>query len=495
MSLSKRDIFRICQLKDIGYTQRQIARETGLSRPTVKRYLINPCPEPRKGLHRSSLLEPYYSLIEGYLAKNNKVSAVVIYQRLTEKGYLGGLTILRNYLRKLRPEQKPQRAYIRFESASGEQCQIDWGYFGTIQYGKDLRKVWCFVMIECYSRLLYLEFTHSCNLDVFIGCHINAFNFFGGVPRELVFDNAKTMVIERDGALIRFNERYLDFLRPLHIVPHACNPYQAHEKGKVEKGGIHYVRYNFWPLRTFCGIHDLNSQAVKWRDEIANMRIHRTTREKPAVRFKQVELRPFMKGCLDPREMKLKRVSSDCRISFDCNRYSVPYWTVGKEVVLKADNHTVTIYYKERIIARHQRVWEKYKPVNNPHHEKQLLENKRKALASKQQEYFLSLGPVAQQYLSALAKTNLPLKKNIFSLLNLKDIYGPAALISACKTALKHNTLGTEYIENILLQQKQPRENYLPVIMKKKEYNDLLITEADLAFYDNLIFQNQTKGD
>lgn len=491
MGLGKREIFRIYQLRDIGYTERRIAREMGLSRPTVHKYLIDPCPEPKKHSSCSPLLEPYYPVIDRCLEMDRKASAVVICQRLVERGYLGGLTILRDYLKRLRGQKNETRAYIRFESAPGEQCQIDWGYFGTFKYGKDYRKVWCFAMIECYSRLLYLEFTHSCNIDVFIGCHINAFNFLGGTPREIVFDNTKTAVIERDGRLIRFNERYLDFLRPLHITPHACNPYQPHEKGKIEKGGIHYIRYNFWPLRKFSNIHDLNNQAAKWRDEIANCRIHKTTGERPIDRFKKVTMQPFLKDSLDPREIKFKHVYSDCRIWFDCNRYSVPYWAVGKDVVIKADNRTVTIYYKDHIVARHERSWEKYRPVDNPGHVKKLLENKKRAFVSKQQEYFLSLGPIAGQYLAVLTKANLPVKRNIQSILKLKDIYGTNALINACETALKHNALGSEYIENILLQQMNPKIKYPPVIMKQKEYNNLLITEADLAFYDNLIFENK----
>lgn len=490
MSLSKREIFHIHQLSDIGYSERRIARELGLSRPTVRRYLINPCFDKKERLHHSPLLEPYYPAIEHYLSIDNKASTVVICQRLQEKGYHGGLTILRDYLRRLRGEQKQPQAYIRFETAPGEQCQIDWGCFGMLKYDKDYRKTWCFVMEECYSRMLYLEFTHSCNQDMFIGCHINAFNFFGGTPREIVFDNLKTAVIERDGRLIRFNERYLDFIRPLHIVPHACNPAQPHEKGKVEKGGIHYIRYNFWPLRTFADIYDLNNQAVKWRDEIANSRVHQTTRERPAERFKNVPMQPFLKDGMDARETKSVHIYRDCRTWFDCNYYTAPYWTVGKELVVKADSRTVTLYYKDQTVAVHQRCWEKHRVIESSGHTKKLLEKKHKALASKQQEYFLSLGPVAEQYLKVLTEHNLPVKRNIRELLRLKDMYGSDALIDACKTALQHNAMGAEYIENILSQKMNPRVEYPPVIIKQEEYKNLLITEADLAFYDNLIFEH-----
>jgi len=494
MTLSKREIFEIHRLKNTGYRDRRIARELGLSRPTVSRYLIDPSPEVKKRNYHSQL-KPYYPLIDRFLEIDNHASAVVIYQRLREKGYKGGVTIIRDYLRKVRGNHKEQKVYIRYESAPGEVCQVDWGYFGTIKYGKDSRKLWCFAMIECYSRMLYLEFTHSCNIDVFIACHVNAFAFFGGTPRELLHDNLKTAVIERDGKLIRFNERYLDFLRTLHITPHACNPGQPHEKGKIEKGGIHYIRYNFWPLRNIIDIYDANNQGFKWRDEIANVRYHRTTREKPVDRFKEVKMRPFLKDSIDIRETKFARIySTDYRVYFDYNYYSVPPGLSGKEVVAKADNYTITIYYKDHAVARHKRCWEKNVGIDTPGHIKKLLERKRGALASKQQEYFLSLGPVAQQYLEALNKANLPIKKNIHNLLRLKDCYGVHHLIYACEIALKHNALGYEYVENIILQNKYPNKQYRPVIMQQEEHNNLMITEADLAFYDNLIFKNKEEN-
>ncbi|MEA2088060.1 MAG: hypothetical protein U9O91_08205, partial [Candidatus Caldatribacteriota bacterium] len=143
MSLSKRELFQIYQLKDIGYTERRIAKEMGLSRQTVHKYLLDPEPGINKRTY-SSQLEPYYPLITQYLEKDSKASAVVIYQRIVERGYKYGLTILREYLRKIRGESKKEKAYIRYESAPAEQCQIDWGYFGTLKYGQYHRKVWCF---------------------------------------------------------------------------------------------------------------------------------------------------------------------------------------------------------------------------------------------------------------------------------------------------------------------------------------------------------------
>src|SRR4030042_1303946 len=203
---------------------------------------------------------------------------------------------------------KPKEALIRFEALPGEQFQVDWGHFGSIVYGDTQRKLYCLAVLECHSRLLYLEFTHSQRQDTLHRCLLNAFRFFKGTTKELVTDNMLTAVTERVGPLIRFNDAFLDFLRPFAIVPRACNPNSHHETGKVEKGVIHYIRHNFWPLRSFTDLFDLQAQANHWRDTIANVRIHGTTGQRPIRRFQAQALRPlpeFLPDCRDTASAKV----------------------------------------------------------------------------------------------------------------------------------------------------------------------------------------------
>jgi transposase len=254
--IDQRMIFEIHRLANEGLSPRRIARTLALSRKTVVKYLNDPNPK-KPPLTRASKLDPFKDEIERMLDRAPAASAVVIRQRLIELGFDGGVTIVKDYLRKLRHTHKHKKAFIRFESAPGEQCQIDWGHFGSMDYGNTKRKVYCLAVIESHSRLLYLEFTHSQRQETLHRCLYNAFCFFRGTPRELVHDNMLTAVIERDGSLIRFNERFLAFLRPFKIIPRACNVASPHEKGKVEKGAIHYIRYNlttFRPKPTIGGI-------------------------------------------------------------------------------------------------------------------------------------------------------------------------------------------------------------------------------------------------
>ena len=314
--IDQRTIFEIHRLAHEGLSVRKIAKTLGLRRPTTSKYLDNPTP-PRPRRPRPSQLEPFTDAITRMLEIDPRVSAVVLRQRLAEQGFMGGLTIVRQYLTRLRPASQQKRPCIRFESAPGVQCQIDWGHFGSMAYGSTARKLYCLAVIECHSRLLSLEFTHSQRQDTLHRCLLNAFHFFQGTPKELVHDNMLTAVLERQGPLVRFNERFLEFLRPLQITPLACNVAQPQEKGKGEKGAIHYIRHNFWPRRTFRDLPDLQAQANQWRDQVANVRVHATTGEPPIQRFDPTAMRPLPALLPDCRDTAQAKVHTDFSIRFD----------------------------------------------------------------------------------------------------------------------------------------------------------------------------------
>jgi hypothetical protein len=247
--------------------------------------------------------------------------------------------------------------------------------------------------------MLYLEFSHSQRQETLHRCLLNAFVFFGGTPKELVFDNMATAVTEREGSIIRYNEAFLSFLRPFKISPHACNVRRPNEKGKVEKGAIHYIRHNFWPLKTFKDLDDVNRQAFQWRDSTANMRLHSTTGQRPCERFKPEALNPLSHPMPDCRDTSTLTVHSDFSILFDGNWYSVPPWAIQKQVTAKADPHTLTVYFKEKPIALHKRSWERKQRIELPEHREAALKHSSKYWSSSEATAFMSLGEEARSYL------------------------------------------------------------------------------------------------
>ena len=257
----------------------------------MKKYIQTPT-ATKKPVVKGSKLDPHRDLIEQLLDQDPGVSAPVVLQKLAESGFDGKITIVRDYLRKVRGSRKKRIAYGRFESPPGKQMQVDWGHFGSLPYGDTRRKLYALVVIESFSRMLFVRFTHSQNQAALHQCLLAALRFFGGSPDELVVDNMATAVVERLGSVVRFNTAFLAFLRPFGITPVACNPGAPYEKGKVE-AGVKFVRNNFWPLRSFTDLDDVNHQAAHWLDTVANIRMHQTTGKKPAERFEQVKLLPL----------------------------------------------------------------------------------------------------------------------------------------------------------------------------------------------------------
>lgn len=478
--LERSIVFEIHRLKHLGLPESRIASELGISRPAVIKYLKDP-DRKKAGRNRTSKLDPYKDFIDGILEEHAGVPATVFLIKLKEKGYDGGYTIIKDYIREKKGINK--KAFIRFESSPGKQMQIDWGYFGTIPYGNAKRKLYAFAITESFSRMLYVEFTHSQKQAVLHQCLLNAFAFLNGTSTEIVVDNMVTAVTERQGRLVRFNDSFLDFLRPLKINPVACNVRSPQEKGKIERS-IKYIRQNFWPLRQITDLADANMQVRRWLDETANVRIHGSTGDKPVERFFNVRLSPLPEHLPDCRDTVSVMAHKDFAVRYDNNFYTVPPWTVGKQLILKADNETVSIFYKDKAVAVHTRCWENKKRIEIPSHIELVKRLRNKLFKDRDIAVFASMGEDASVYLEALADAGQPIKKNISRLLSLKDEYGDQSLLYAIRKAYALKAYGADYIENILYQEMTPVRIYPPVKLKNDDLNRIRLTMPSLAEYD-----------
>jgi transposase len=488
--IDKRTVFEIHRLNNMQFSIRQIAKQLGLDRGTVKKYIEQPDITCQKRPDRVSKLDPFRDLIQQMVNDYPQIKAPVVLQHIRAKGFAGEITIVRYYLRELRQAKK--QAFIRFESRPGEQFQIDWGHFGSLTYGKSSRKLYALVVIESHSRVLFVVFTHSQNQATLHQCLIAAFLYFGGTPGELVVDNMVTAVIERVGSMIRFNEAFLDFLRHFGITPKACNVRAPYEKGKVENS-IRYIRHNFWPLRKFADLDDVNHQVLAWLDTTANQRLHQTTGEKPVDRFVKDALNPLPDPLPDYRETESLKVYKDFGIRFDANVYTVPPRLVGKTVTLKADSRTVSIHYKEKKVAIHARKWERGLRVDLPAHTEQVRKLRKRILMDRQMMIFMSLGQEAVDYVEKLSDARQPLKKTVAYLLQLQDKYGASSLTYALRKALAHKLYGSEYVENILHQEMTPAVHHRPVALKNEDLNQIRLPQPNLAEYDALALSRRRK--
>lgn len=483
--IDRRTVFEIHRLKDIGFSRRQIARKLGMSRKTVTKYIKEPEKAGKPAAWRKSKLDPYREMIRETMDKYPDIKGPLMLRLLREKGFEGQITIVREYMRELKSKRSHREGFIRFESEPGQQMQVDWGHFGSIAYGENntKRKLYGLFVVESYSRMLYVSFTHSQKQEALHQGLLDAFVFFGGTPREILVDNMMTAVTERTGSLVRFNDAFLDFLRPFSITPVACNVRKPHEKGKVEST-IRYIRNNFLPLREPTSLQNIRSQAMEWLKTVANVRIHQTTGERPADRFKRLPLRDLPSPLPDCRETETNLVHKDFAIRFDGNSYTVLPWTIGKRLVVKADMETVSIYHKDKSIAVHRRCWERKKRIELPQHVQGVKKLKKRMLRDRQIIVFLSLGPVASDYLHYLGETGKPIKHTVSRLLHLKDVYGEKSLLYALEKALKLKISGADYVENLLYREITPEKEHIPVELKNPDLNDIRLSVPSLAEYD-----------
>jgi len=479
--ISRSDVFEMHKLRNQGFTKRQIARQLQLNRGTVAKYLTNPDPVIKQRQAKKSKLDPYRGMVEKMVGQYPAVKAPVVLQRLIDKGFDGEITIVRNLLRELRGQMVSREPFIRFETDPGEQIQIDWGHFGSLSYGSTRRKLYALAVLEGHSRMLYVHFSHSQQQSSLHQGLLEAFIYFGGLPREIVVDNMLTAVTERVGTVIRFNDAFLDFLRRFSITPRACTVRAPYEKGKVENA-IKYLRNNFWPLREFADLTDVQNQVQHWLDSIANVRKHNSTGETP-VKILQ-GLQPLPPVLTDCRHTCSLLVHKDFGIRFDANVYTVPPWAIGKHITLKADNRKVSIYLKEKLIACHNRCWDRKQRIESPTHLEQVKKIKRKLLQDRQVLVFLSLGDIALHFLEKITDLSLPIRKNIAGLLKLQDEYGEKSLLYGMEKAMEKKLYGADYVRNILYQEMTPVNQHLPVRLKQEDLNEIRLTTPPLAEYD-----------
>ena len=327
--------FMIQELFRNGVSISEIARRTGRDRKTVRSVINGPLmPAVKARPPRVRKIDPFVAYLEKRI-EQGVLNAEKLYQEIRARGYSGKVRMVRQFVQPRRTPKQPT-ATVRFETEPGQQAQVDWGSFGTIDYFGRQRRLYAFVMTLGWSRAMYIEFTVAMDETWWLRCHLHAFHYFGGVPQEILHDNLKTAVLERtaDG-IVHWHPRYLDFARYYGFSPRACQPYRAQTKGKVESG-VKYVRGNFWPGLFFDDLADLNRQGWGWLDNVANVRVHGTTGQVPFVRLAQEALQPLAgKPDYDTSLVCYRRSTKDCLVSYEGNQYSVPAAHARQRLLLK----------------------------------------------------------------------------------------------------------------------------------------------------------------
>lgn len=469
---------------------RAIARRLHCSRHTVAAALQLDQPPGREVSQRTSLLDPYKAKIDALLAKAPDLSAVRIREEIARgpEGYQGSAIVVRRYLRTIRPPRGRVYQEVHYEPAQA--MQIDWGECGRVQVGTTSRKVSVFVAVLCYSRLTFIEFTLSQRKAEFYRSLVHALEFFGGSPRAVIFDNLKTAVLNGSGRAACFHPEFLALCGTYCLQPIACARRDPESKGVVE-GGVRYIKHNALAGRSeeLIRFEDYLAFAPLWRDQVANVRIHETTRERPIDRFGRERslLRPLPVIPFDTDEVVPAVVTPHARIEFDGNRYSTPPHWVRRPVTIRANRDEIRVLHEGQVVARHVRSYERRQLIVLPDHHLAALGLRRRSRSTALEHAFDALGPEAREFHLRLRSQPVKTGVHLRRLLGLAQLYGAAELLSAICRALELAAYDAAYVENLLLVARRRRHlptPTLPTPKRRELIDEIQLDPADPAFYD-----------
>jgi len=341
--------------------------------------VYNHLKEPEMGspgaIPRPSKLDAYKDYLRSRLEQFD-LPATVLLREIREQGYTGAATILKEFIRPIK-SKKLKRLTERFETQPGRQAQVDWGECGLIQLQGVRRKLYVFVFLLGFSRMLFVKFTTSTRRAVLHQCLQEAFERLG-IPEELLIDNMKQAVEAHTKEGVRYAGEFLDFCEHYDVLPVATPPYWPQAKGKVERG-VGYVKHSFLEGRSFTDLADLNQQVAQWLDSVANLRVHGTTGRVPAEAYLQERLRLRAYGAaprFDTRPAEVRKVHLDAHVRFENVFYSVDPQAVGRSVVVKAAGEAVgdliEVLLGDQVVATHRRAPQGTLRVTLPEHERKI---------------------------------------------------------------------------------------------------------------------------
>ena len=467
-----------------GLKYSQIADEMGLDCRTVAKWANENRYRPRRTSQRASKLDPFKNEIVQMLEKH-PYSSIQIFQHIRANGFEGGMTIVSDYVRKIRPPKTTP--YLKLVFAPGECAQVDWGTYGNVRVGSTSRRLSFFVMVMCQSRMMYVEFTVSQTMEHFLGCHQNALHFFKAVPEKIMVDNLKSAVLKRIvGKTPVFNPRYMDFAQyhGFNIVP--CNVGKGNEKGIVENA-VGYVKKNLLNGLNISDFKIMKPVARNWLDTVANVRTHKETGKRPVDMFAQERqsLQPLPVEPYDIGVVQQVRASKQFRVTIDTNHYSVPAQLAGVGLTAKLYPERLCFYHENKLVARHVRRYDRHQDYEHPDHPKVLLEQRKKARDQKIFMRFLNLSDKAREYYQQLETRRMNPFHHIRQIVALSEIYPADQVSRAIEDAFHFKAFSCDYVANILEQRsRHTQEPGALHLTRNSDLLDLTIKKPDLSIYN-----------
>ena len=441
-----------------GTPIRAICRELGVSRKAVRQALRRDGPPRYERPPKPNLkLAPFEAQIRTWYFGEKLIGSRIV-RELRARGYDGSSSALYRLLTRLAAASPSAKVTERFETPPGQQAQFDWSPY-TIELGGELMRVIVFGMVLGYSRRKHytasLDETQASIYEAIESC----LRHFGGAVKQLVVDNAKAFVLDANPAHFRWNPQFLELCGHYRLRPTACQPYRPRTKGKVERP-FFYLEQQFIKGTRFASLsHFLEELAVFERDDL-DLRVHTTTQERPIDRFQGEvsHLTPLPEQCFIGTLAMSRKVSWDCLVSYQGNRYSVPAPYAGKLVWLlpSCGSHLLVLDAKRDVLADHQLSPTKGTIVMRPEHYAPLRRGTARThvvLA----EQFLKHFPQHSSFLEGLlAQHKLDPTRHLHGIIELASLYDAASLERALITATEYNTYSHTFVRGVLEHRATP---------------------------------------
>lgn len=467
-----------------------ISRQLGIHYETVLRVLRDAgAPKPASSTRRS-MVDDYLPFMQGTLEKFPKLPASRLHGMVVERGYPGGEDHFRHVVARIRP-RTPAEAYLRLTTLAGEQGQVDWGHFGHIRIGSAEHALMGFVLVASYSRRIFLRFFLNARLQNFLRGHVQAFEKWGGVFKTLLYDNLKSVVLERRGETIRYQPMFRDFAGHYRFEPRPVAIGRGNEKGRVERA-IRTIRTSFFAGRDFETLEDLNRQADAWCERWADRR------KWPQDPLKTVEEafeqeKPYLislPGEPYPTDERVEvRVAKTPYARFDRNDYSVPADRVRRMLTVRACLERVRLLDGHELVAEHARSFDQGQQIEDPRHIQDLVDQKRAAAKHRGMDRLRLAVADSEILLQRLAEKGLPLGSATAALLRLLDHYGAEALGAAVRRVLDNDSCDVLAVRRVLERRERESEALpkLPLVLPDDpRVRDLRVRPHDLDAYDRL---------
>jgi transposase len=464
-----------------------IAAQLAIHPEVVERVIGKLGPRPKAKIECvPAPLCSFVAFIEETLARYPRLVGTRLYDMLSERGYKGSLRTLRRYLRRARPLPKSE-AFLRVQPLVGEQAQVDWGHVGYLEFPGKRRPLWVFVIVLAYSRALWAELVLDLSVHSLRRSLVRAATFFGGSTRQWLFDNPKTVVIERHGDVVRFHPTLLDLAGHLRVEPRVCGVRKPHEKGRVERA-IRFLRERFFAARTIHAIEQGNAQLLEFITTIAAERPHPQWPERSVADVFHEE-RAHLLALPDvlPEADIVQPIVADktAFIRFDGNGYSVPSAFARKTLTLVADDTRVRLLDGSVEVASHVRNWGRRQWVEDPIHRATLLEQKRAARDLKGRDRLHTEIEGVGRLFDRWVEFGRNLGSMTARTIRLLDLYGADVLRAAVDEAITRNIHDPGALGVLCEQMRKNLARPIPIALDLGAHvPDRDVVPHDLGGYD-----------